>query len=53
MRGFFFVIFNANLVVEVPNLVVEVPNLVVEVPNLVALVCWSNYLVQMLEQACF
>lgn len=43
----------SHLVVEVPILEVEVPNLVVEALIQVALACWSNFLVQMLELACF
>jgi hypothetical protein len=43
----------SNLVVEASNLVVEASNLVVEASNQVALACWSNFLVQTLERACF
>lgn len=43
----------SHLVVEVPNLAVEVPNLAVVALIQVALVCSSNFHVQMLEQACF
>jgi hypothetical protein len=43
----------SHLEVEASHLAVEVPSLAVEALIQVALACWSNFLVRMLELACF